>query len=134
MLTNYFWIFRHGLCYAFYRYFRLYCWAHHMYTVGLDVDTCLLYCATMIIAVPTVLKYLVVGNFIWSYLRLKTPLLFVLGFLLLFTLGGLSGVVSKLRLRCAFHDTYYVVAHFHYVLSMGAVLLHLLHFILVLQY
>jgi len=86
-----------------------------MYTVGLDVDTSVFYGATMITAVPTVLKSLVVSNIIWSYLRLKTPLLFVLGFLILFTLGGLSGVVSKLRLRCAFHDTYYVVAHFHYV-------------------
>jgi heme/copper-type cytochrome/quinol oxidase subunit 1 len=115
MLTSYIRIFRYGLCYAFYWYIRIYCWAHHMYTVGLDVDTCIFYCATMIIAVPTVLKFLVVGNIIWSYLRLKTPLLFVLGFLLLFTLGGLSGVVSKLWFRCAFHDTYYVVAHFHYV-------------------
>jgi heme/copper-type cytochrome/quinol oxidase subunit 1 len=51
----------------------------------------------------------VVGYFIWSYLRLKTPLLFVLGFLILFTIGGLSGVVSKLWFRCAFHDTYYVL-------------------------
>ena len=115
MRINYIWIFRYGLCNALYWYFRLYCWAHHMYTVGLDVDTCILYCATMIIAVPTVLKSLVVGYIIWSYLRLKTPLLFVLGFLLLFTLGGLSGVVSKFWFRCAFHDTYYVVAHFHYV-------------------
>jgi cytochrome c oxidase subunit 1 len=75
-------------------YIRFYCWAHHMYTVGLDVDTSLLYCATMIIAVQQELKFLVVSNIVWSYLRLKTPLLFVLGFLILFTIGGLSGVVS----------------------------------------
>lgn len=77
-----------------YRNPRIIVWAHHMYTVGLDVDTCLLYGATMIIAVLQELKSLVVSHIIRSYLRLKTPLLFVLGFLLLFTLGGLSGVVS----------------------------------------
>ena len=66
----------------------------YMYTVGLDVDTSIFYAATMIIAVRLVLKYLVVSHSFWSYLKLRTPLLFVLGFLLLFTLGGLSGVVS----------------------------------------
>lgn len=65
-----------------------------MYTVGLDVDTSLFHSATMIIAVLQVLKYLVVSYIIWSYLKLRTPLLFVLGFIILFTLGGLSGVVS----------------------------------------
>ena len=94
MLISYFRIFGYGLCYAFYGILGFIVWAHHMYTVGLDVDTCLLYCATMIIAVPTGLKSLVVSYIIWSYLRLKTPLLFVLGFLILFTIGGLSGVVS----------------------------------------
>lgn len=69
-------------------------WAHHMYTVGLDVDTSLFYGATMIIAVLQELKYLVVSYVVWSYINLKTPLLFVLGFLILFTLGGLSGVIS----------------------------------------
>jgi heme/copper-type cytochrome/quinol oxidase subunit 1 len=115
MLINYFWIFRYGLCHVIYGILGFIVWAHHMYTVGLDVDTSILYSATMIIAVPTVLKSLVVSNVVWSYLRLKTPLLFVLGFLILFTLGGLSGVVGKFRFRCAFHDTYYVVAHSHYV-------------------
>lgn len=115
MPINYFWLFRYGLCYVIYWCIGFIVWAHHMYTVGLDVDTGLFYGCYMIIAVPTVLKFLVVGNIIWSYLRLKTPLLFVLGFLLLFTIGGLSGVVGKLRFGCAFHDTYYVVAHFHYV-------------------
>lgn len=65
-----------------------------MYTVGLDVDTSLFYSATMIIAVPTVLKYSVVSYLIWILFETSTPMLFVLGFLLLFTLGGLSGVVS----------------------------------------
>lgn len=76
-----------------------------MYTVGLDVDTRLFYSSNNDIAVPTESKSLVVGYAVWSYIKLKTPILFVLGFLILFTLGGLSGVVSQLRVRYAFHDT-----------------------------